>query len=622
MAINIPIISSLEGKGCQQAITQLTALETTSAKAGFILSKAFLPAVAAMGALTVAAGYSIKAAIEDTASQAILAKTLENVTGATDAQVAAIEDQISVMQLATGVADEELRPAFASLVRVTQDMTTATDGLQLAMDISAGTGKDLQSVSDALAKAYGGNYKALGLLSPELKNMIKNGASLDEVMAALAKTFGGQAAAAAGTAQGQFKRLNVALDEAKESIGMALLPAVMAVLPYLISFGTWAADHTGILLGVGTAIAAISTALIGFKAAQVIANAVTVVTTALNWSLAASAAAANTALTLGVGAAAIAAGLVVAAGAFVIYKNATKSAVESNRTFGGSLTPLPPAIEEVDTAIGGVSDKAKKMAERVKEASEALKTYLAEALANAQTQLADAQEAFSDFATNVSDGIKDAFSFQDAKDAGQESGAGFLQGLRDQVAGIVKYGQDVKTLLELGLSQDALQAVLDAGGESGAAIAAELIKGGATAIQETNALVKAAEAAAVSIGQSAATQWYGAGVSNAQSYLQGVEAAFAAAQSKLGQKGLRLPDIKGIGASFNAAIGMGVATDAYSTGQIASSDLSKIGLNAAAGDTYVVNVSSLVPNAAAGEAVINAIRAFNRSAGPANIQVA
>ena len=622
MAINIPIISSLEGKGFQQAITQLKALETTSAKAGFILSKAFLPAVAAMGALTAAAGYSIKAAIDDSASQAILAKTLENVTGATDAQVAAIEDQISVMQLATGVADEELRPAFASLVRVTQDMTTATDGLQLAMDISAGTGKDLQSVSDALAKAYGGNYKALGLLSPELKNMIKNGASLDEVMAALAKTFGGQAAVAAGTAQGQFKRLNAALDEAKESIGMALLPAVMAVLPYLISFGNWAADHTGILLGVGTAIAAISTALIGFKAAQVIANAVTVVTTALNWSLAASAAAANTALTLGVGAAAIAAGLVVAAGAFVIYKNATKSAVESNRTFGGSLTPLPPAIEEVDTAIGGVSDKAKKMAERVKEASEALKTYLAEALANAQTQLADAQEAFSDFATNVSDGIKDAFSFQDAKDAGQESGAGFLQGLRDQVAGIVKYGQDVKTLLELGLSQDALQAVLDAGGESGAAIAAELIKGGATAIQETNALVKAAEAAAVSIGQSAATQWYGAGVSNAQSYLQGVEAAFAAAQSKLGQKGLRLPDIKGIGASFNAAIGMGVATDAYSTGQIASSDLSKIGLNAAAGDTYVVNVSSLVPNAAAGEAVINAIRAFNRSAGPANIQVA
>jgi hypothetical protein len=613
MAINIPIISSLEGKGFQQAITQLKALETTSQKAGYIAGKAFLPAVAAMGALTVAAGYSIKAAVEDSAAQAILAKTLQNVTSATDSQIAAIEEQISVMSLATGVADDELRPAFASLVRVTQDVTAATDGLKLAMDISAGTGKDLGSVSDALAKAYGGNYKALGLLSPELKKMIKDGASLDEVMAAMAKTFGGQAAVAAGTAQGQFKRLNVALDEAKESIGMALLPAVMAVLPYLIAFGNWAADHTGTLLAVATTIAAISTALIGFKAAQVIANAVTIVTTALNWSLAASAAAANTALTLGVGAAAIAAGLVVAAGAFMVYKNATKSAVEGNRTFGGSLTPLPPAIEEVDTAIGGVSDKAKKMAERVKEASDALKTYLADALANAQTQLAEAQEAFSDFATNVSGGIKDAFSFQDAKDAGDETGAGFLQGLRDQVAGIVKYGQDVKTLLQLGLSQEALQAVLDAGGESGAAIAAELIKGGATAIQETNALVMAAEQAAFTIGQSAASQWYGAGVSNAQSYLQGVEAAFAAAQAKLGQKGIKLPDIKGIGAGFAEAI------SPQPVGRVIPQ---RPGQGYEDFASLTVNVTGgLATSAEVGQAVVNSIRAYNRSAGPANIQV-
>ena len=613
MAINIPIISSLEGKGFQQAITQLKALETTSQKAGYIAGKAFLPAVAAMGALTVAAGYSIKAAVEDSAAQAILAKTLQNVTAATDTQIAAVESQINAMQMATGVADDELRPAFASILRVTQDVTTATDGLKLAMDISAGTGKDLASVSDALAKAYGGNYKALGLLSPELKTMIKSGASLDEIMAELSKTFGGQAAVAAGTAQGQFKRLNVALDEAKESIGMALLPAVMAVLPYLIAFGNWAADHTGTLLAVATTIAAISTALIGFKAAQVIANAVTIVTTALNWSLAASAAAANTALTLGVGAAAIAAGLVVAAGAFMVYKNATKSAVEGNRTFGGSLTPLPPAIEEVDTAIGGVSDKAKKMAERVKEASDALKTYLADALANAQTQLAEAQEAFSDFATNVSDGIKDAFSFQDAKDAGDETGSGFLQGLRDQVAGIVKYGQDVKTLLQLGLSQEALQAVLDAGGESGAAIAAELIKGGATAIQETNALVMAAEQAAFTIGQSAASQWYGAGVSNAQSYLQGVEAAFAAAQAKLGQKGIKLPDIKGIGAGFAEAI------SPQPVGRVIPQ---RPGQGYEDFASLTVNVTGgLATSAEVGQAVVNSIRAYNRSAGPANIQV-
>lgn len=614
MAINIPIISSLDGDGFKKAITQLKALETNSERAGYIAGKAFLPAVAAMGALTVAAGYSIKAAVEDSAAQAQLAKTLQNVVGATDAQVAATEKQISAMQMATGVADDQLRPAYASLVLGTQDLEKANEALQLAMDISAGTGTDLASVSDALAKAYGGNFKALRQLSPQLYAMIKDGASLDTVMATLAKTFGGSAAVAANTAEGKFKRLNVALGEVQESIGLALLPAVEAVLPYLIRFATWAQDHVGTLMAVGTAIAAISTALIGFKAAQVIANAVTVVTTALNWGLAASAAAANTALTIGVGAAAIAAGLVVAAGAFLTFKAATKTTVETIKPFGPQLSeinnglgPLPPALEKT----GGA---AKNMADKIKEASDALKKYLEAALDDAKTQLIDAQEAFTDFATSVSDSIKDAFSFADAKDAGDETGAGFLQGLRDQVAGIVKYGNDVKTLLTMGLSQQALQAVLDAGGESGAAIAAELIAGGSSAIKETNDLVMAAENAAATIGIQAAQQWFGAGVDNAKSYLQGVEAAFAEAQKRLKAKGLKIADIKGISAGFSEAITRPMpAVTPIQTGQ---------SMGVTGGGDITINLSTLVPTAQTGEVIINSIRAYNRAAGPANIAVA
>jgi len=614
MAINIPIISSLDGDGFKKAITQLKALETNSERAGFIAGKAFLPAVAAMGALTVAAGYSIRAAVEDSAAQAQLAKTLQNVVGATDAQVAATEKQISAMQMATGVADDQLRPAYASLILGTKDLATANEALQLAMDISAGTGTDLASVSDALAKAYGGNYKALRQLSPELYAMIKDGASLDTVMATLAKTFGGSAAVAANTAEGKFKRLNVALGEVQESIGLALLPAVEAVLPYLISFGTWAQDHVGTLMAVGTAIAAISTALIGFKAAQLIANAVTVVTTALNWSLAASAAAANTALTIGVGAAAIAAGLVVAAGAFLAFKAATKTTVETVKPFGPQLSEITPKLDTVTKGLGGAGDAAKKMADRVKEASDALKKYLEAALDDAKTQLADAQTAFTDFATSVSDSIKDAFSFADAKEAGDETGAGFLQGLRDQVAGIVKYGADVKTLLGMGLSQEALQAVLDAGGESGAAIAAELIAGGTSAIKETNELVMAAENAAATIGTQAAQQWFGAGVDNAKAYLQGVEAAFAEAQKRLKAKGLKIADIKGISAGFSEAITRPVpAVTPIQTGQ-------SMGLPG--GGDITINLSTLVPTAQTGEVIINSIRAYNRAAGPANIAVA
>ena len=614
MAINIPIISSLDGSGFTKAIAQLKKLETNSERAGFIAGKAFLPAVAAMGALTAAAGYSIKAAVADSAAQAQLAKTLQNVVGATDAQVAATEKQISAMQMATGVADDQLRPAYASLVLGTKDLAQANEALQLAMDISAGTGTDLASVSDALAKAYGGNFKALRQLSPELYAMIKDGAGLDTVMATLAKTFGGSAAVAANTAEGKFKRLGVALGEVQESIGLALLPAVEAVLPYLISFGTWAQDHVGTLMAVGTAIAAISTALIAFKAAQLIANAVTVVTTALNWSLAASAAAANTALTIGVGAAAIAAGLVVAAGAFLTFKQATKTTVETVKPFGPQLSEIAPKVDTVTKGLGGAGDAAKKMADRVKEASDALKKYLEAALNDAKTQLADAQTAFNDFATSVSDSIKDAFSFADAKDAGDETGAGFLQGLRDQVAGIVKYGADVKTLLTMGLSQQALQAVLDAGGESGAAIAAELIAGGSSAIKETNDLVMAAENAAATIGTQAAQQWFGAGVDNAKSYLQGVEAAFAEAQKRLKAKGLKIADIKGISAGFSEAITRPMpAVTPIQTGQ---------SMGVPGGGDITINLSTLVPTAQTGEVIINSIRAYNRAAGPANIAVA
>ena len=614
MAINIPIISSLDGSGFTKAIAQLKKLETNSERAGFIAGKAFLPAVAAMGALTAAAGYSIKAAVADSAAQAQLAKTLQNVVGATDAQVAATEKQISAMQMATGVADDQLRPAYASLVLGTKDLAQANEALQLAMDISAGTGTDLASVSDALAKAYGGNFKALRQLSPELYAMIKDGADLETVMATLAKTFGGSAAVAANTAEGKFKRLGVALGEVQESIGLALLPAVEAVLPYLISFGTWAQDHVGTLMAVGTAIAAISTALIAFKAAQLIANAVTVVTTALNWSLAASAAAANTALTIGVGAAAIAAGLVVAAGAFLTFKQATKTTVETVKPFGPQLSEIAPKVDTVTKGLGGAGDAAKKMADRVKEASDALKKYLEAALNDAKTQLADAQTAFNDFATSVSDSIKDAFSFADAKDAGDETGAGFLQGLRDQVAGIVKYGADVKTLLTMGLSQQALQAVLDAGGESGAAIAAELIAGGSSAIKETNDLVMAAENAAATIGTQAAQQWFGAGVDNAKSYLQGVEAAFAEAQKRLKAKGLKIADIKGISAGFSEAITRPMpAVTPIQTGQ---------SMGVPGGGDITINLSTLVPTAQTGEVIINSIRAYNRAAGPANIAVA
>lgn len=172
----------------------------------------------------------VKAAIEDEKAQAKLATTLENTTGATKEQIKAVEDQILQMSLATGVADDKLRPSFEKLVRATNDVEKAQKLQTLALDIAAGSGKDLDAVSQSLARAYDGNTSALsrlgiGLSAAELKSM-----SFDDVTAQLAETFGGQASVQAETFSGKVARLQVAFDEAKESVGARLLPILTNLL--------------------------------------------------------------------------------------------------------------------------------------------------------------------------------------------------------------------------------------------------------------------------------------------------------------------------------------------------------------------------------------------------------
>ena len=274
MAVILPIISEFNAKGTQKALKEFQSLEGASAKASFAMKKAALPAAAAIAGIGIALVGATKAAMEDQAEQVQLALALQNVTGATEAQVKASEDMISKMSLASGVADSELRPALASLVRGTKDIEEANRALALAQDISAGSGKDLATVSDALAKAYGGNMKALGALSPEIKMMIKDGASLEDVMNVLGGSFGGASDAAAATAEGGMKRLGIALAETKESIGAALLPVVEAIIPVLLKFAGWAQDNTKTLLIIAGAIAGVSAAVLLFNTAVGIATLV------------------------------------------------------------------------------------------------------------------------------------------------------------------------------------------------------------------------------------------------------------------------------------------------------------------------------------------------------------
>ena len=205
-------------------------------KMGKIAAAAFAAAAAAAAAYAgKLAIEGVKAAIEDEAAQNRLANALKNVTGATEDQIASVENQISKLSLANGVADDKLRPAYQRLATATGDLSKASGALTLALDISAATGKDVEAVSNALGKAYEGNTTALarlgiGMSTAEIKTL-----GLDGTMQQLAKTFGGAATVQANTLEGQIARLKVGFDEAKESVGTALLPIVQKFMDYIVN---------------------------------------------------------------------------------------------------------------------------------------------------------------------------------------------------------------------------------------------------------------------------------------------------------------------------------------------------------------------------------------------------
>jgi hypothetical protein len=268
MAITIPIISEFDGKGINKAIAEFKQLETSGQKAQFAIKKAAVPAGLALAGLAVALGDATKGAIEDDAAQQLLANTLKKATNATDAQIAANEDWISTQGKLLGITDDELRPALGRLAKATSSVEDAQKLATAAMDIAASTGKPLSAVTASLEKAYGGNLTALAKLAPEYRQMIKDGATFEEVMTAIGVTTGGAASEAANTAQGQFKRLGVALAETKESIGAALLPAIEAVLPFLTAMGAWAAENSTVFVIIAGVIGAIAAAIVITNAAM------------------------------------------------------------------------------------------------------------------------------------------------------------------------------------------------------------------------------------------------------------------------------------------------------------------------------------------------------------------
>ena len=272
--ISIPIVSEFNSAGINKAIKQFKQLETTSEKAQFAIKKAAIPAAAALTAVVGVIGSSVKAAIEDEAAQASLARQIKASTSATDDQVKSVEKFIASLGRTVAVSDDEARPAFQKLVVATKDVAKATELMNLATDVAAATGKPLIDVTDALAKAYAGNMKGLNALSPEIKAMIKDGASLAEVQKVLEENFGGAGKAAADTAAGGMKKLGIAFAETKEGIGTAFLPIMEKVLPVVQKFAAWAEANPDLLAAVVVGLGSLAVATLAVNAAMALNPAV------------------------------------------------------------------------------------------------------------------------------------------------------------------------------------------------------------------------------------------------------------------------------------------------------------------------------------------------------------
>ena len=237
--LGIPIVTQFNGDGIKKAIKSFKQLESASDKVKFVLKAgavAGVAAFAAIGAAAYQAGQALagfaKMAAQDQKSTKQLELSIKSATKATDAQIESVNDWIDTVQRATGVADDDLRPAYARIIRSTKDFDKAQRLLRLALDVSAATGKPLKTVTEALSKAYDGSATAIGKLGLGYDKAKLKGMEFSEVQKDLEKRFSGSALENANTFEGVMNRFNITMDELKETLGAAILPYLQKLAEY------------------------------------------------------------------------------------------------------------------------------------------------------------------------------------------------------------------------------------------------------------------------------------------------------------------------------------------------------------------------------------------------------
>lgn len=542
MSVFANIVSTFDPRGLNNARKSFAGLASDSLSAGRksqlamkLVGGAAATAATAVGAFAIKLGVDgVRAAIEDEKSVAKLANTLKNL-GVSYKQTN-IEDFITKMQFSAGVADSALRPAMNQLLLSTNNVAQSQRMLQLALDVSSSTGRDLESVTIALSKAAMGNFTALTRLGVPLDKTIIKNKDLESALNALENQFQGASAAAANTYAGKIAILTQKVDEAKEAIGYDLITAIelaTGALDGTNSLGDAAlnaSDNIGdFVVGLGYYIGQID---VSVESTNRLTTAIEKTGKQILLSI------------LGPLSAAIPAigqlfGLVAKKGddlKTTSEQNALTAQLAGDRylALGKSLgfvtektVNLTDATEKNTKADKRAEEQLKKTQEAAKKAAQDGIDVLEESLRKAKNQLDDVQGKFDDFKGTVTGGITGIIDFNAAVEEGK-----FLDGLVKQADNAKKYADKVKTLIQLGLSERSLRAVLDAGYDSGSKIADEIIAGGATVATQVNTLVAAVDDVANIVGQTGAETFYAAGVAQGQAMVAGIESELTNAKAR------------------------------------------------------------------------------------------
>jgi hypothetical protein len=445
MAINVPIVSEFNNRGLKKAMSEFKRLETTGQKTAFALKKAFVPATAALGGLAVAGAKMVAAGeqaatanarIEQIAtSMGLFGEETQKVTNRlvdlaneqarlTGVNQNTIKESQALLLTFKDIASsaDEVGGAFDRATQLTLDMASA--GFGSVTDNAKQLGKALNDPIAGLTALRRSGIQFTKAQQDQIRTLVESGNVLEAqtmILEEIENQVGGTAAATANSTD----KMKVAFSQASESIGMALLPAVEALLPIVIKFADWASQNTEIVIALAAAIGGLSAAIVVANFAMKAWAAAQAIATAAQWAFNAALTANPIGLVV-VAVAALVAGLVLLYRRFETVRNIVKALLAPLKAAADAVGWLAKKLgivgDEIQDNFTPSVDEARKQAgdmyASVREASTGLEDLedTSDSAAVAQDELAKSVNAVYDEVKKLNPALEDMLAQLDRED--------------------------------------------------------------------------------------------------------------------------------------------------------------------------------------------------------------